>query len=704
MPLKYFRFTLNYNASPLILTYNPEEWTELGLKIARHKRYKAVWTSFSTQKLTFKRHDDGAGYIKNAFDTDGFDFEMTILIEWLDMSDFTYKTFFSGVIDSDTYREIDDTGDVEVSIIESSATKKLADREEINYDVLATETADGGIPKTIANIPQIIYLRRSERFKDAKVFGFTFDQDTTEGNNFAYVDVDGDVNAFSSDDLNLPQSTELLYTNNSSQAAEITFSGDFSPNPNFVYTQTEESFQWDYSIEYKLGSAGSWTNLYNDSGTGINISGNQITVNLNAQTGLIFTISVPVSDTLLFRSNFFLDGDIDSDYVIRSVNFPFNNIKITEKQSNPSVNKSGVLLYEAFAKTIDTITEKSIYSEVLGRTNSSPDTYPSNGEYSEYSLQTGYMIRGFDMTDKPFAVNFKDFWQSLMSVFALAMQYNSTLGRFEIIKEIDSFDDTNQITLLDNVKDLEIYPAKEVLFNNIKAGYKEKPEYEELDGASEYNVPAEFETPINAIKNTLDIQSTYSSDGLGITFASILGIDTEGKKDSKYDNLIYFMGLRVDTWEGGSPRPGTDFDEDFSSVSGVPGSDTRMNLKITPKRNMLRHSTITTPLYKKPGTATVNFRKSQTSVPLSTQLTTESSPVVELADELKSDLISSKVEPIFYKFEYPITPSLLADIQANKNGYFAFPNRDGDLLYGYIWDITMDNYTRNSEFILIKKA
>jgi hypothetical protein len=705
MQQKQYKFTLQWLPAdgsvvdPIVLEHNPVEWDKMGLNIGRHERYKAVDVGITLDKFTFVR--EGADYHKTAYDTDGFDYNMTVIIETLDNETQIYVDFFSGYVKKQSYNRQDKPNRVGVNIITSDAQEKLKSREKINYDVLSTINADGDASATIANIPQPVNFRTSDIFTDAKVdFAlFPFANNDVP----VWVGVAATYNSYQNNEISLPQTSKTLYTNNSSETKSVVLSGSVDPSYFFVTVPSAGTFiDISYRLKAKVQNNPSVVFLEQDNRFGISLN-----VGLHKENFLVdpffnSTFTVPSGEYLEFWMERSINFYGTPGAFVQSEYYPIKNLLILEK-SDVSVTKerNTILFYEAFAKLMDNINGKAVYSEPLGRTDSSPTAYGSDGEYSLTCFESGYMLRGFELSDKPFTMNFKDFWQTISSVYALALEYNQTLDRFEIKKEVDVFDETTLIESLGHVKDYEEYPAEDFIFSDIESGYKDSADYEENNGTQEYNVPAQFEIPIEGTDTKRDLKSTYNGAGLMQTFAVLKDIATNGAEDTRYDNKTCITVIRRD---GGDYE--TDRDEDFAvdGIEGVYGIDTRMNLKITPKRNLLRHSQLATPLYKKPGTATINFRKSETSIPLETQLLTEGAPVVELASELKTNLISSKVKPIFHKFEYPVKPALLAKILADKNGYFEFLNDNDETIEIYIWDLTIDDYPRNSTFIGIEKA
>jgi hypothetical protein len=93
---------------------------------------------------------------------------------------------------------------------------------------------------------------------------------------------------------------------------------------------------------------------------------------------------------------------------------------------------------------------------------------------------------------------FAEYFGSLDALFNLGLRYDIDNSEFVIGAKEDFYKVTKIITL-GEVKDLEISVSQDDYFNSIKAGYKDKLDYEEVNGNQNFNVPAEFSNPVKAI-------------------------------------------------------------------------------------------------------------------------------------------------------------------------------------------------------------
>ena len=380
----------------------------------------------------------------------------------------------------------------------------------------------------------------------------------------------------------------------------------------------------------------------------------------------------------------------------------------------PEINNPMFYIYEAFSRTISLLSGQihCLVSDLLGRTDSAPESYSEDGDGSLTTITVGRWIRGFD--PNLIGLNFK-----LSDLFAAtnAMQ-NIGMG-FEVFDGIDKvrlekesyfFDIsdnpnfpatdsrpyiTNQILDLSDVV-TEAKIQKDVLpdwyANQVKGGYG-KFDYEVVQGLKEFNTESLWAIPIKSVKSTLDISSPYRADTQGVNKLREKPYEDDPTEDVNGDNDIFIFDVK----RGGSFVFTVKTDEDFSLVSGGIDPGSSYNLNYTPRRNFERHDNRVRSMRLALGDE-IQFMKTDKNNKLVTQLTTESEPKAESADLLVNNMTPGYWIPEAYIFEAPVNEDTIAAIQANPYGVIKIASDK----WGWILEVQTNNENNKGQFKLLR--
>ncbi len=274
------------------------------------------------------------------------------------------------------------------------------------------------------------------------------------------------------------------------------------------------------------------------------------------------------------------------------------DMTITNNSVIENLTRGVILPHELFANLIAQINGGKFYSEFFGR----PDLgYDYLGDGALVGITTGEVLRGIDEDSVQVICSMRDAFRSYSSIFCLG-----AIIRDDNTIQIEPLEDliNHEIAYdMGEVKNLHVKPAKDYLFNSVKAGYPIN-EYEQENGRDEFNTTYQFTNSFRSTKKELDLVSIFNGDGYGITFALRAGVQTTGTADSRYDKLIFFIDLIenpdfVDHLV--DPRYITRRNEEILSVSGIFSPETAMNLRIAVGQNMLRWKRfLNIPLWRKP--------------------------------------------------------------------------------------------------------
>jgi len=159
------------------------------------------------------------------------------------------------------------------------------------------------------------------------------------------------------------------------------------------------------------------------------------------------------------------------------------------------------------------------------------------------------------------------------------------------IEEKEHFYDPEISVYFDNVREIRRFYDTSLFFNNVETGYK-KWESENSSGIDDPQTKRTYSSRFKKIGQKTSILSDFIAAGLAIE--TTRRKTREKSADYKFDNDTFIVSVNpvpVDISPETSPdvvdfEP--EFNDNFSSITGLLNSDSRYNLRLTPARNFLR--------------------------------------------------------------------------------------------------------------------
>jgi hypothetical protein len=349
----------------------------------------------------------------------------------------------------------------------------------------------------------------------------------------------------------------------------------------------------------------------------------------------------------------------------------YNTMEMTIAQnSNVSDSIHPVILpHELFSNLVAQINGGSLYSEVFGRTELG---YYADGEFAYLGITKGELLRGIDPSEVQIPTSMRDAYKSYSSIIGLGALITERQIR---IDPLEILFNSNITTDLGEVNDLQISPAKEFLFNSVKAGYP-KNEYEQENGRDEFNTQYQYTNSFKSVKKELDLMSVYNGDGYGIEFARRASVITTGTADSRYDDIIFLVDMILDGETLMTRRL-----EGILEVSGIFSPETALNLRIAVGQNMLRQKKfLNIPLHKKDKLYFFQSKDKNASLHLVTDLGTTND-----GQDLDTGEIALFL-PDQRGFNVPITIERLFAILANPLGLIQYRYKREDF-FDYLMEV-----------------
>jgi len=672
----------------LILTHTPAGWDKKTIAFIRNEFYNTILRNLS---LSLRFVFEGKDYIKARYDANGINDVISIYIQRRDPLLDTFSDYYTGILDLSKIKLTRDF--CEIPVIDNQILAKFISRDDMDLNLNELKTVDnetitdfsGGFEQygTIDGVDIITQSLKSLREEETIVFTTqAFDYNSPDKfpplASFTY-----DVNE-NPDDAITDKATFKLYTNNDSVNQEI--SVDVFINIAGTMTVTSGTYARIYikSWIYTTGSpTPEWLINYSLDG----ITGTQvINIDEDSVSNIVYYTLAP-GDSVYFKMNAGASDTIKVGSVSANLEAVDVDIDIRKYIYNTFSIRQVFLPHEVLNRLLQKTTNPLavLDSDIIGRISLG---YGSDGEFAYHSLCSGYMLRDFSLTQKPFSLSVREFFKSLNDITPIGLWYNETLNKWEL-NPIENYYKNTVIITLGEVKDFERSVDERYFFNSIKAGYNNQISYENK-GINNFNCNFEFSNNITTVKNVKNLQSNFRADDYGIQYTIQ---NSDKTKESNSDNNIFWVVLDsgLKTIQG----------SDFVSVTGLFNWASRFNFGITPKRNLLRHGLELAVTFWKETTGKIKYQKSQYNQTLSTQATGEPSLISELADIDLSDLPEPLYHPEVYNFKAPVTADQIAQLMTDPHGIVKFYYL-GVEYQGYIMEVSTEPIDRQGNWILIK--
>ena len=680
----------NFILDGVSLELAPAGWDQAGMKYIRNEFYWSI-SRISSLTVRFVLKAGGGGLeILDAYNTDGLKASMTLVVQERNPQTDDYVTFFSGILDFNPSRfNINYEDSVfEIGAIDGSKEQKFFTRDEIKVDVNSLTSLDGatmtnyGGPTDIGFLPVNVYL-------NAILAGLITDNFTLN-NSTQQIYLDPVITINSNEIGDRISSTNPVYSNDTAfdQIVTINMSGSYSG-----------TYSNDPDIHQRSTNMRLMVTVYNSGGTDIfndryqwedlSESASPFSGSFTPAGAQATQWTVPPDGYIEVRLWFYRgpspfpfnpDNDINITYTI-------STFDVFEKSpGQPETQVPCFFAHDAMSRIIQLLTSEDtpaniLFAEPIGYVGNPNYVYPAPGQHGLLATTTGWNLRGYP--DKPFNLSARDLFRTIDGMGFLGMSYDRPNDRFFIDYKTAFFDESYTMFDLGEVDDFVVSPYTEAYFNEVKFGYAEDVEYDELQGANAFNVPCSHFLDV-PVKEAKDIKTVMNGDTLGAEISRRLPYSGFAQRDTKYDELNYIF----DT-------DGSDVLQGLYVTGGFGGSDEYYNTKYTPRENLKRWAKyLNVPLWK--NTNETTFVKTQKNV--SIDINTEP----ELSGLTTSNLVSDPMYlPETYEFKAPLTRENVTILNANPHGIVLFSFRNVDYA-GYVLEVNGEGYKKKALWKLIR--
>ena len=750
-----FRFTLTSATGTEVLTRDPQGWSEMEIRLRRDQKYHGVFKEYS-QTLGFKCDGGGKEFIDDEWDANGLNGDVELLIEY-QCGNEGFATLFPGRLNFKTYKRENSAG-VDVTTINvemDNIITKVRNRDEVEVDLEAATSMEGvslGASYAFGNYDidfhsKVIHLQsRLENGSAQSAIG------TVNLGSPAVFEIAANVPLpVTSNQIKQTDTLATTFNTTVGHANLEAFRGSDSlpfhntnsmPLPKVVPGTYE--FTWDINGDYYdrplLGSPvrqtiGSPSNVVTlDLWVGVDLA-TATRYNIGSIAG--YSVGGAATHTAAFNfsgsvSITIADGDKiwvgwGSGYQVTStapganqIEFEFaydanSYLNFTLDSTTPATVGKGWAIFEAFSRVSGYIADKATAfdSEFFGRKNSSPTAYSSNGCGLFTAVTNGLSIRGFnnDSYNEPVTFTLETLFDSCDGIWDIGLGIENDMIKVE--NKSYFYDSSTTIFSATRIPTLSMSIDLTFVFNQVLIGFK-KWENEEVNGLDEFLTKFQLTVPQYSHKNKADLLSEIMASGYAIEFTRRKDAVNFPSTDWKFDENGFFVCLNrsVDGSDIPTDLDTPEIDENFSSVTGILEPDSAYNLRMSPKRNLIRKMKFLSGSLTKDLTAQLLLEKAEGNDGMASTMNADGcdgdftgANLVESDDIAWDNSNIRNHDPLWlpelYQFDYPVSYSDYLAISANPRGVVEF-NDGSEIKKGFIMDFKFTVQTQMGNFTLLR--
>ena len=636
-----FRYTLTINSVPYVLLNAVEGWEETFLNFKRSGNYFGLTRSFT---VPMKFVLDGAYLIRLAvYGDEGINAKINFKIEELNRSNWLYRNLYDGEID---LVEFQDTGSgsgniVTVRCTDIGVAEMIAIYDKAEYEIPLNQ--DNSV---LVEIPGISLIDVAQNLILPQIYDYP-----TDGTRKI-----------------LPNDVEINELINSRVETKISIEEN---NPNFgtssnwivrANTSTEVVISGRLEAIFNANTGGrAFLELVNQDGIV-----RAILVEQGILTQLQFVFEF--NETILLQQNerLFLtlrkSGNMNAGF--NAVYFPF---RITNE----------ILTAPSLARAIRA---NDLYLELIRKMNYGNDEGAISEllKSSNLFLTCGDAIREFETP--VLKTSFQDFYRTIDAILGVGFGIDS-VPRLEskefFYRDVPCLD-------LGRIKEFQLVIDSDLMFSAIKIGYKEQ-KYEENQGREEFNQGQSWTCRNSKTNKVLSMVAEYRGDQYGVALLRRMTIiDNIKGIDSESDNDIWILqGSGVE--ESGIHKLEKGSDLDY--VTGIANPENAINVRLSPKRNMLRSGSLLRSGLKGFESTVLSFGSADKNAELTSQIAGK--VVTERQDQSVGAMNKALILPYKVKIKTALPLNAWKIITENMYGYFTF-TYNSNVFKGFIKEASTD--------------
>jgi hypothetical protein len=315
-----------------------------------------------------------------------------------------------------------------------------------------------------------------------------------------------------------------------------------------------------------------------------------------------------------------------------------------------------------------------------------------------YSVTKGSMLRNVTEPSVPqLFTNYEFMFDQCRKIFNIGWGFNNNDTELSIAN-IEDFYQSTIIADVGLLNKATFTTAKDLVYGTITIGYN-KWEAEEYNGLDEMNTERQYRRNINSNPSELDLMSDIITAGYTIEVTRRKNQANTGTSDWRYDDDIFLINTFVDEGSLYAYRGASD-------TANMYSPSTRMNLRLTPVRNLMRwfktlvgaQPTITNETLKFTS-GTGNYLAESR---FADQCFIETGVVSEQQNVISTDVVAPTPiwKTIYATFDAPLTMVQFEAIKTNVYGAIRF-RCGNDLYLGNIVTLSHEPNTGLASFKLL---
>jgi hypothetical protein len=595
-----------------VVVDEPVGWDGIACNFTRNLTHHGIFTNVTTN--SFEWVEDAYDLLLAEYQMNGANGSMDLLIEYQCAEGDTLTTYFRGKFDFNTFeRQCLDYCFIKCDVTATKCTDIFLSRMGQDVNIQSTQNFDGDAiaPMTFTTLniegQDIFVQNKADNDNGDNFVGLTLDSSNTTGTRYYDIPIllpNNPIIEFGDWNVN-NVSPSIVAKNEGIDNISFPMSGsDFSQYFNFIYLYQPAVDDCVSNIDYTWRTKGNFNITPNYNGF-IEITLRAIQVNpltgpaISLGTVIIATgvaLTNGVQTTIAFdetNSSSFTNGT-PFDFV--AFYFHLEILKTTASALDQNVISidydSGSVNYfnmEANSACGETTTDSVSLPDLLEWL---PTAYYSSecpqlqieselrDCLARYSITKGSFLRNVIEPSVPqLFTSFEFMFDNCRKIFNIGWGFDNNETEL-LIGNINDFYLGSVVADVGLVNKATFTTAKDLIYGTITIGYN-KWEAEEYNGLDEMNTERQYRRNINSNPSELDLMADIISAGYTIEVTRRKNQAETGTSDWRYDDDLFIINTFEDEGQLYAYR-GT------SDAANIYSPNTRMNLRLTPVRNLMR--------------------------------------------------------------------------------------------------------------------
>jgi len=740
-----FRFILNsdiFTPGRKLLQHDPIGWDSMGLTIHRDQKYHGIATEYNSETLGFIK--DGKQYLEQAKDNRGIEADIDLEVQIYRPNEFYWDTYRHYRLDLTAAEET--ATEFRCGLDNSGLMQKFLNRDDTKVDLLGRDNVSGGAsfppqPVALELHSRAIYQRFDSRITESPVRAAP--NFVTNGESRFQIMYFGfgepNINDFKLEPVYGGFFTQPSGVNNAEQPIYTTKeAGIFDIKINIlcelIVSRTGNGFgdfdKVSCEVFFRINDEQPVRLFFfNDTAGG---------GTLRRQISAYYPIfrRLDIGDKIYVYGRIHVydinEGIFGYRFQVDANFLPGSFMTINAETTTTPTVANGLLIYEALEKLARDITDEhnTFRSSFFGRTDS-VHPYPADGPGSLLFVTGGFQLRGFPLDKKSLFASWQELIDSLSAIYNLGVgveklpdgrevivvEEMSYFYSDEIVLDLTNPDEGYSHTRLPDTAGEDGQEAKKVTvaadhYNSVDIGYQ-KWRPNQINGLEEFNTRHEYALPLTQVKNKYTQLSSYITAGHYIETVRRDRYDITATTDTSSDDEGFLICV-IRNPDILKPFV-TERDQlAVDTVEGIYSPDTVYNLRLSPKRMLLRHAPTLAAGLIRISDGGVKFRFGEGNSELKSRLAGEELPIREKADVRMTALNRndpqyqeynlSMPEPIWlpmqYSFDHPLRHTQVQQVLENPRGRVRFRDHRGRACEGWIIDLKHDAAKNMASFTL----